>query len=98
MSEVSVRHAERRGSDLNPPSCHLIARWAALRIGSPRDRSGLVGGGASWFWIAVTVAISGGGIQQGNQARLDAVGLYLENCQRDRQFETPRAGATRVHV
>lgn len=52
----------------------------------------------SLFWITVTAAISGGGIQQGNQARLDAVGLYLENCQRDRQFETPRAGASRVHV
>lgn len=52
----------------------------------------------SLFWIAVTVAISGGGIQQVNQARLDAVGLYVENYQRDRQFETPRAGATRVHV
>ena len=47
---------------------------------------------------AGTVAVSRGGIQQGNQARFDAVGLYLEDCQRDRQLETPRAGAAGVHV
>lgn len=45
-----------------------------------------------------TVAVSGRGIQQGNQARFDAVGLYLEDRQRHRQFETPRAGAAGVHV
>lgn len=45
-----------------------------------------------------TVAVSGGGIQQGNQARFDALWLYLEDRQRDRQLETPRAGAAGVYV
>ncbi len=45
-----------------------------------------------------TVAVSCGGIQQGNEAGFDGVGLYLQDRQRDRQFEATRAGAARVDV
>src|ERR1700739_3136062 len=45
-----------------------------------------------------TVAVSGGGIQQGNEAGLDSIGQYLQDRQRDRQLETTRACAARVGV
>lgn len=54
--------------------------------------------GTGFFLDGGTLAVSGGWIQQGNQARFDAIGLYLEDRQRDWQLETPRAGAAGVYV